>query len=215
KEQGFKPLGWIYSLRNLLSQSLAKILPEPQASLAQGIVLGIRDNIPSSVNTDFSRSGTSHLLAISGFHLAIITGILLTIGIWLFGKRHYLYIWLALGIIWLYALLSGMHPPVVRGAIMASLFLTAEFLGRQRSTITLLAFAAAVMIGISPRIIWDVSFQMSFTAMLGLIFIFPHLQYFGRRFTEATLGEKKLTVSIANFSIDNFRGNYSCLANCD
>jgi len=150
--QGFEPLGWIYSLRTGLSQTLAKVLPEPQASLAQGIILGIRDNIPQAVKTSFSRTGTAHILAISGLHLSIVAGILLSIGIWLFGKRHYIYIWLALGAIWLYVLLTGMQPPVVRGAIMASLFLTAELLGRQRNAITSLAFAAAIMIGISPQI---------------------------------------------------------------
>jgi len=133
---GFKPLEWVYSLRNRLSQTLAEVLPEPQASLAQGIILGKRGTIPSPLKDDFTRTGTAHLLAISGLHLSIVAGILLSLGIWLFGRRRYTYIWLALGIIWLYALLTGMHPPVIRAAIMVSLFLTAELLGRQRSAIT-------------------------------------------------------------------------------
>ena len=160
--KGFKPLEWIYSLRNRLSRIMVEVLPEPQASLAQGIILGIRGTIPSSIKANLSHTGTAHLLAISGLHLGIVAGILLAIGIWLFGRRHYTYIWLALGIIWLYALLTGMHPPVVRGTIMASLFLTAELLGRQRSAITSLAFAAAIMVGITPQILWTSSFQMSF-----------------------------------------------------
>jgi len=202
--KGFKPLEWVYSLRNRLSQTLAEVLPEPQASLAQGIILGIRGNIPSSIKADFSHTGTAHLLAISGLHLSIIAGILLSIGTWLFGRRHYLYIWLALGAIWLYALLAGMHPPVIRGAIMASLFLTAELLGRQRTAITALAFAAAIMIGISTDILWDASFQMSFLAMTGLIFIFPFIQSLGRKAVTATSGEDGAAVSIANFITDSF-----------
>ncbi len=202
--KGIEPLQWVYSLRNRLSQSLVTILPEPQASLAQGIILGIRGNIPSQVKADFSRSGTAHLLAISGLHLSIVAGILLSLGIWLFGKRRYFYIWLALGIIWLYALITGMHPPVVRGAIMASLFLTAELLGRQRSAFTALAFAAAVMIGISPQILWDASFQLSFLAMSGLIFVFPPLQTLGRRAVTATLGEDGAAVTTANIITDSF-----------
>ncbi|GAH98011.1 unnamed protein product, partial [marine sediment metagenome] len=202
--KGFKPLEWVYSLRNHLSQTLAEVLPEPQASLAQGIILGIRGNIPSSVNADFSHTGTAHLLAISGLHLSIVAGILLSIGIWLFGRKHYLYIWLTLGIIWLYALLTGMHPPVIRGAIMASLFLTAELLGRQRTAITALAFAAAIMVGISPQILWTASFQLSFLAMAGLIFIFPPLQALGRRAVRATLGEDRAAASVANLITDSF-----------
>ena len=202
--KGFKPLEWVYSLRNRLSQTLTEVLPEPQASLAQGIILGIRGNIPSSVKADFSHTGTAHLLAISGLHLSIVAGILLSIGIWLFGKKHYLYIWLALGIIWLYALLTGMHPPVIRGAIMASLFLTAELLGRQRTAITALALAAAVMVGINPQILWDASFQLSFLAMAGLIFIFPLIQSLGRKVVNATLGEDGAAVSVANLITDSF-----------
>jgi competence protein ComEC len=59
--KGFKPLTWIYSLRNRLSQSLSLALPEPQASVAQGILLGLRGNIPYSLREAFSRTGTAHL----------------------------------------------------------------------------------------------------------------------------------------------------------
>jgi len=202
--KGFKPLEWIYSLRNSLSQTLAEVLPEPPASLAQGIILGMRGNIPSSVKADFIHTGTAHLLAISGLHLSIVAGILLSLGIWLFGRKNYIYIWLALGAIWLYALLTGMHAPIVRAAIMASLFLTADLLGRQRSAITALVFAAAIMVGISPRVLWDASFQMSFTAMAGLIFVFPLIQSLGRKAVNAILGEGGAAVSIANFITDSF-----------
>ncbi len=202
--KGFKPLEWVYSVRNQLSQTLAKVLPEPQASLAQGIILGKRGNIPSPIKEAFSQTGTAHLLAISGLHLSIVAGILISLGIWLFGKRHYTYVWLAMSTIWLYALLTGMHPPVIRAAIMVSLFLTAELLGRQRSATTALAFAAAIMIGIEPQILWTASFQLSFLAMAGLIFIFPLIQSLGRKAVNATLGEEGTAVPIANFIIDGF-----------
>jgi len=72
--QGSKPLQWIYSLRERLSASLARALPEPQGSLAQAILLGLRGNIPDSLYEAFSRTGTAHLLAISGLHISIIIG---------------------------------------------------------------------------------------------------------------------------------------------
>ncbi len=202
--KGFKPLELVYSLRNRLSQALAEALPEPQASLAQGMVLGKRGTIPSSLEDDMTRSGTAHLLAISGLHLGILAGMLLSLGIWLFGRRHGTYIWLTLGVIWLYVLITGMHPPVIRGAIMASLFLTAELLGRQRSAFTALAFAAAIMVGISPQILWQAAFQMSFMAMAGLIFIFPPLRALGRKAVNAMLGEDRMVVPPANFITDSF-----------
>ncbi len=202
--KGFKPLEWVYSLRNRLSQTLAEVLPEPQASLAQGIILGNRGNIPSSLRADFSHTGTAHILAISGLHLSIVAGIMLSLGIWLLGRKHYIYIWLALGTIWLYALITGMHPPVVRGAIMASLFLTAELLGRQRSAITSLAFAAAIMVGISPQVLWTASFQMSFLAMAGLIFVFPPIRDLGRKTVNTILGEDRAVTPVAYFITDSF-----------
>jgi competence protein ComEC len=189
KGQGFPPLAWVYSLRSHLTQNLARVLPEPQASLAQGIVLGIRGNIPEQLKTNFSVSGTAHLLAISGLHLSIMVGVLVSLGLWLFGRRHYLYIWLALGSVWLYVLITGLHLPVVRGAIMASMFLLAEFLGRQRSAIVALMVAAAIMVGVSPHILGDAAFQLSFLAMAGLVYLFPIFRALGRKAVAARLGE--------------------------
>jgi competence protein ComEC len=200
--QGFPPLAQVYSRRSSLAQVLAKVLPEPQAALAQGIVLGIRSNIPAQLQTDFSRSGTTHLLAISGLNIGIMAGVLLGIGLWLFGRRHYLYVWLALGAVWLYALITGMNPPVVRGAIMASLFLLAEALGRQRSGMVALTFAAALMVGVHPYVLGDASFQLSFLAMAGLVFVFPILRDMGRRAVVKTLGEEGPLVSTANAVVD-------------
>jgi competence protein ComEC len=202
--RGFAPLGWVYSLKKSLSQSIAQIMPEPAASLAQGVVLGIRYNIPQEVKDAFARTGTAHLLAISGLHLSILAGILLSMGIRLFGKRRYIYIWLALGVIWLYAVITGLNPPVVRGAIMASLFLSAELLGRQRTAITSLAFAAAIMVAIDPPILWDAAFQLSFLGMAGLIFIAPPLMSLGRKLVTGTIGEKGAGASIATIVTDSF-----------
>jgi len=202
--QGFKPFQRLYSLRENLSQSLARALPEPQGSLAQGILLGIRSSIPDSVSQAFSRTGTAHLLAISGLHIGIIIGMLLSLGILVFGRQRSIYIWLALLGIWLYALLTGMRPPVIRGAIMGSLFLLAESLGRQRSAITALAFAAAVMVGIKPQILWEVSFQLSFLAMAGLVFLYPHFQVWGRNSVAFMFGNREVMVTTGDMVVDGF-----------
>ena len=86
---------------------------------------------------------------------------------------------------------------------MASLFLVAELLGRQRSAITALVFAAAVMVGAEPYILWDASFQMTFMAMAGLIFLFPPLRALGRKVFK-TPGEDSSAASAANITIDSF-----------
>jgi competence protein ComEC len=202
--QGFKPLQWIYSLRERLSASLATALPEPQGSLAQAILLGLRGNIPDSLQEAFSRTGTAHLLAISGLHMSIIIAILLSLGVLIFGRQRSLYIWLPLGLTWLYTLLAGMHPPVVRAAIMGSLFLLAEYLGRQRSAIIALAFAAAVMVGIQPKLLWTVSFQLSFLAMAGLILLYPYFQAWGRQGIARIFGDREALVTTGGMISDLF-----------
>jgi len=202
--QGLKPLQWIYSLRERLSSSLARALPEPQGSLAQSILLGLRGNIPDSLYEAFSRTGTAHLLAISGLHISIIIAMLLSFGILVFGRRRSIYIWLTLALIWLYAMLAGMHPPIIRAAIMGSLFLIAEYLGRQRSAIIALAFAAAVMVGIQPHVLWSVSFQLSFLAMAGLVFLYPYFQAWGRKGVASLFGAREKIAAAGGMVTDGF-----------
>jgi competence protein ComEC len=175
---GLKPLQWIYNLRSALAESINRALPMPQSSLAQAMFLGITTNIPQELRDSFSQTGTNHILAISGMNLTIIMGMLLSLGIWIFGRRYSIYVWLALAVIWFYTILTGIQPPIVRSAIMGSIFLLAELLGRQKNSITGIAFAAAVMIGLNPPLLKDVSFQLSFLSMCGLIFVYPPLQRF-------------------------------------
>jgi competence protein ComEC len=209
--QVLKPLQWIYSLREQLSVSLARVLPEPQCSLAQAILLGLRGNIPDSLYQAFSRTGTAHLLAISGLHMSIIIAILLSLGILLFGRQRSIYIWLALVLTWLYTLLAGMHPPVIRAAIMGSLFLIAEYLGRQRSAIIALAFAAAVMVGIQPYILWSVSFQLSFLAMAGLVLFYPYFQAWGRKGVAAIFRNREALVTTGSMITDVFAASLAAI----
>ena len=210
--QGFALLEWVYSLRSELSQSLTRVLPEPQASLAQAMLLGIRSNIPDDLKEDFSLTGTAHLLAISGLHTAIVAGIMLGIGLALFGRRHYLYIWLALSVIWLYAILTGLQAPVVRSAIMASIFLAAELTGRQRNAITALVFAAAVMAACDPQVVYTASFQMSFSAMCGLIFILPALQSLGNNMINRLPDRFPTVLKITKLTYDSLAVTLAALA---
>lgn len=208
---GLKPLAWVYRLRGRLAETMDRVLPEPQAALVRGIVLGLRGDIPQDVKDDFVHTGTAHLLVISGVNLSIMAGMLVSLGIWLFGRRHYIYVWLALGMIWLYAVITGLQPPVVRAVIMASLFLIAELLGRQRSAGIALVFAAAVMVGISPQVLWDASFQMSFMAMAGLIFIVPPLQSLGRKVVKAVVGDREVMIPAANSIVDSFSVSFGAV----
>ena len=174
-------LSGIYNIRGKFADGIAAALPESHASLAQGFALGIRNNIPDDINQAFSASGTTHLLAVSGQNLAIIAGVLLFAIRGLIGHRGYWYVWLAMAAVWGFTVLSGLAPPVVRGAVMASIFLLAEFFGRQKAAAPALCFASAIMVAANPQLLWSASFQMSFAAMAGLIFLLPPLDELARR----------------------------------
>ncbi|MCX5993679.1 MAG: ComEC/Rec2 family competence protein, partial [Chloroflexi bacterium] len=176
--EGFLPLTWIYGLRSSLSNSLSICLPEPQNSLACAILLGLRGSLPPDLVQAFYMTGTTHLIAISGMNLTILLGMVLALTIWIFGRRNKAYFWIALAFIWLYTVLTGMPATMVRAAIMGSIFLTAELLGRQRNGLAALVLAAALMTAVEPRVLWDISFQLSFLSMLGLVLIAPYLMAF-------------------------------------
>ncbi len=183
---------------------------EPQASLAQECYWEQQQT--DDVKEAFSLTGTAHLLAISGLHTGIVAGIMLSIGLALFGRRRYFYIWLALGVIWIYAVLTGLEAPVVRSAIMASIFLSAELLGRQRNAITALTFAAAVMTACDPQVIYTASFQMSFMAMCGLVFILPPLQNLENRLIEKLPDRFPVISMLAKFACDSLAVTLAALA---
>jgi len=175
---GIAPMAWIYGMRERLAESLSTCLPEPQASLAGAILLGLRGSLPDSLLQSFYATGTTHLIAISGMNLTIVLGMIFAAAIWLFGRRNGLYIWISLALIWFYTILTGLPATMVRATIMGSVFLLAELLGRQRSGTAALALAGALMAAVDPTVLRDVSFQLSFLSMLGLIYITPYLTAF-------------------------------------
>ena len=166
--QGAAFYNWLYGVRRDLADSLARVVPEPQASLGQAVLLGIRDGLPDGLVDDFRATGTSHILAISGLHVGILMALSLAAGRWLFGRRYQLYLVLPFTLMWLYALISGMSPSVARAAIMGSVYLAALLVGRPRSVLPGLGLAAAVMVAVSPGVAWSVSFQLSFAAIAGI-----------------------------------------------
>ena len=163
--------GFIRALRVMrlrLAASLAESVAEPQSSLVQALLLGLRDGLPDDMTESFRRTGTAHVLAISGLHVGILLALSLGLSGRLLGRRHQLYLLPPLILVWLYALLSGMSPSVTRAAIMGSVYIAALFLGRPRSVLPALGLAAAVMVAASPGVLWSVSFQLSFAAMIGI-----------------------------------------------
>ena len=201
---------WLHSTRNALNRILTRILSEPQAALAQGIVLGIRSNIPADLKQAFSQTGTTHILAISGFNLTIIAGILSSWTLRLFGRRYHIHIWITAIIIFLYSCLTGLQPPVVRAAIMVGCFLAADFFGRQKSGIIALFLTAVIMTAIDAGLIFDASTQMSFLAMAGLIFVTPLFEQAGQHIIERVTPENR-SRSLLKGCIDSYSASLGAM----
>ena len=158
----------LMGLRLSLADSIERVVAEPQAAFGQAVFLGIRDRLPPKLVDDFRASGASHLLAISGLHVGILAGLSLTASRWLLGRRRGLYLIAPLALLWVYAAVAGMSPSVTRAAIMASVYILAMASGRPRAILPSLGLAAAVMAAVDPKVLWSVSFQLSFAAMAGI-----------------------------------------------
>ena len=170
-ERAPPPMRLLNSLRSRLSTSLERNLPSPQAELARALLLGQRDDLPGELNDEWRRAGTAHLLAISGLHVSVVLGVALVTGVMIFGRRRGLFVLLPLALIWTYAILSGLNPPVVRAAIMGSVYLGAIAFGRQPSGGLALVLAATVIALWDPRVMTTASFQMTVAAMAGIVFL--------------------------------------------
>ena len=141
---------------------------EPAGALLSGILLGNDSGLPPDLADDFRRTGMTHIIAISGFNIAILVGLLVRIGDPLLGRRGAVVVGL-LGIS-AYTLLVGADAAVVRAAVMGGLYLfTARFLGRRTVPLATLLVAAVAMTVVNPLTLWDVGFQLSFGATLSLM----------------------------------------------
>ncbi|MCX8062721.1 MAG: ComEC/Rec2 family competence protein [Anaerolineales bacterium] len=157
----------VYEFRQRCLSTLLRMFPEPQASLLAGILLGIESGIPADVRQAFVDSGTMHIVAISGFNITLLAGLFMAILARAFGR------WrgtaLTVILIGVYTVLVGANASVVRAAIMGVLTLFAAQIGRRQSGINSLLFVAALMALFEPDLPWDISFQLSFAATLGLV----------------------------------------------
>ncbi len=164
----------LYVLKEKAQATIRALLPEPEASLLSGILLGRDSEIPRDLLDDFNRTQTTHIIVISGFNISIVAGLLTYIGRSILGRNRSLYF--ALSGILLYTLLVGAGPSVVRAAIMGSLYIIATHLGRQAHALISLVVAAFFMTLLNPLTLWELGFQLSFAATLGLILFVPSWQ---------------------------------------
>ncbi len=165
---GSNPLmAGIYTLKARALTNLYQLFPDPEASLMAGILLGVDTGLPPDLQQAFKDTGTAHIIAISGFNIAIIAGLFATFFSRFLGpRRGALAAVIGIG---LYTLLVGGDAAVVRAAIMGGFSLFARQVGRRQQGLNTLMIVAALMAVINPFVLWDVGFQLSFFATLGLI----------------------------------------------
>jgi len=157
----------LYTLKEKSLANIYRIFPDPESSLLAGILLGVDTGLTKELQGAFKNTGTAHIIAISGFNISIIAGIFFTMFSRFFGPR-----WgsalAVLGIVF-YTLLVGGDAAVVRAAIMGTFALFARQIGRRQFALNTLLAVAMLMCAWNPLYIWDVGFQLSFFATLGLI----------------------------------------------
>lgn len=174
------PPGPIYRFRQHLINRIGSALPEPHASLAVGLLTGVNSDFDSHFKEDLRRTGTAHIVAVSGANLTIVALFILR-----FAKRWGR--WPAFGIAVValasYAILSGFNPSVLRGLVMAILALFAATLGRITHRLPLILLTATVLSVLFPLgIVYSLSWQLSFLAFTGIIFLGPPLHTLFKRF---------------------------------
>lgn len=173
-EQGNYFLSQLFKLRGFLTGRLDAFLPSPSSGFAAGILFGARSGIPREVTDDFKRAGLTHILALSGFNIVILIAFIENFLVFLPRKIANA---LSLGFIFAFTLMVGAGASVVRAAIMGSLSLVANMCGRHSSALRLLFIAGFFMALLDPFIIfYDIGFQLSFTATLGLILFSERLK---------------------------------------
>lgn len=186
---GFFLWEWLYRLKAHALKTLLAIWPEPEASLLAGILLGVESGISTDLDEAFVATGTSHIVAISGFNLTIIAGVFIQMANRLLKGRGKTL--LPLAGLWLYTILVGASAAVLRAAVMATVMILARREERMTHGPTSLAAAVLVMGMLNPYVLWDVGFQLSLAATLGLIlYTEPVTRWFQRLFERLTDKER-------------------------
>lgn len=137
----------------------------------EAMVVGSRANIPRRVSDDYSHTGMAHLMAVSGLHLGVVALVanMLLLPLVYIHRGHRLRNLLVIALLWLFVAVSGASPSVVRAAMMLSVLQLSYFLSAQYNSLNAMGFAIFAMILYRPDYIFDISFQLSVAAVLGIV----------------------------------------------
>ncbi len=165
----------VIAIRYRLSKVISQSLPEPEASVLSGILLGRRKAVPLEIQDAFSDTGMMHMLAVSGLHVGLVAAIFL-----LFFRRIYIPhktgALLTIAVVFIYAFITGARPSAMRAAIMAGVALVAFVLERDKNFYNSLAIACLFILIVNPLDLFNVGFQLSFSATLAILYFAPKIQ---------------------------------------
>jgi len=181
KNKGSSFKNFLISLKNRLKETSSKILPFPQAPFSEALLFGEEGFLSEKWKAKLNITGTRHIAAVSGMNITILTFLisdfLLRLGFW--RKEAFC---VSLVLIFLYILMIGAPPSAIRAGIMASLFLIAQYFGRLAASSRTIVLACTIMLILNPLLLTlDIGFQLSFLAVMGLIYLQPILFEFFKK----------------------------------
>lgn len=167
---------WLYAhilkLRDRSEEIFFRYLSPAEAGIMQAMVVGDTSRVPARINDLYIRTGTAHILAVSGFNVGIMAAVVfLFLRLFPIGRRWQIVLTIIFLIV--YAVLAGGRPPVVRATIMAVVFLISFILERETDGLNSLFLAAFLILLMDPFNIRDVGFQLSFVSVLFIIVFLP------------------------------------------
>lgn len=192
--------------------------------IASALVFGYRSEMDQETLTAFTNTGTIHVLSVSGMHVSLVFLLLTFLLKPLDRIRHgrNVRFGLVLVTIWLYVVLTGMAPPILRAGIMITFIIVAAWMGRHQVSLNTLLASAFFILIFSPQMLFDVGFQLSYLAMLGIFLIYPLLRngYLPKNkilrpiveYSYISIAAQLLTAPLAMYYFGQFP-NYFLLAN--
>jgi competence protein ComEC len=173
--QGNAVLSVLMQVKETFVSGLARTLPEPALGLGVGLLLGVKQSLGEEIEEVFRTTGIIHIVVLSGYNLALVVTFVTVLLSFLLPPRPRVAV--ALLALALFTLMVGLSASVLRAAIMAALALVAQAFGRGYIILRGLVFAGAMMLLWNPwLLVFDIGFQFSFLATLGLILVAPHLE---------------------------------------
>lgn len=165
-------------LKDKLRKSIRSNFSPPQSLILEGTVLGDNGVMSQDLKNKLNITGLRHVIAVSGTHIVILSAILMSFLLMLGFYRGQAF-YLSVALIWFYIILTGLNSSGVRAGIMGSLFLLAQKVGRQSVGLRIITIACALMLLQNPLLLfYDIGFQLSFLAALGIIFLCPIFKLF-------------------------------------